>query len=334
MAETTMSVKKNLTDNGGNLRDITSPIELLSNTNNLAKSLAAEILSGRVEDAKAILEKCGCNAFIPGTNYGTQRSIADYYHVTKSYVVGIFNKYHISYPVSSIVVREYPSVFLSKYGSGKCGYRMYDQTFYWIDGSDGQRKSMSARGQYYDARAILAFACLATRSRQISETSMANQIMAFIQDSKYMQLVNDKYTAEKESVVRESTDKKDTIQSIITVSVSDGGISMTNEDFVKLMQAIHVNISDNTSKTKEPAQATNDEEKVVDAITSARMEYMNRKYNSTSYTKMLDLYKKGVINGREAANALGVSHSQFCRVARNFGVQKRSKASAVAVMPQ
>lgn len=311
----------------GYSHDITPATELLSGTGVLAKDLAAEILAGEVNDARVVLDRCGCTAFIPGTNYGTLHTIADYYHVTRQYVMGIFMKYHITNRCSDAVLRVYPGRFLSQHGSGKCEYKCYDQTFEWMSES-GQKMSVSARGQYYDARAILAFACLAVQNRRISTASVASQVMNSIETSWYMQAVIAKRKNEDPEPAKALAECEagNATTSTISVSVSNGGISMNHSDFMKLMQAIHVNI------TGKPDGVKKEKGDAVSAETENTETVVERRCANANYAKMVRLYENGEISGIQAAKLLGITPGTFYGIAKKFGVQKRKMREAITVM--
>lgn len=239
MTQEITSVKKNLV-NSRNPLDIRTPKEILDDSQLLHKALASAILSGEVEPAAKILRKMKCSALIPGTNYGTAKSIADYYGVTEQYTRGILLKYNIKNTTCDCVLREYPSNFLKKYGDGSCRYESRSRAFISELGN-GKVQTIDSRGLYYDARVILAFACLAVQCRRTVTNSVANKVMKNIEKSKIAKAVIEE---------RSAANRKGTMQaavpatmaspmpSTVTISVRNDGVVMSHGDFMTLVQAI------------------------------------------------------------------------------------------------
>lgn len=142
-------------------------------------AIARAILYGERRKAQEILRIADCNIFIPGTEYATADDIAEFYGVSRNYVKGVFGNRHISATTLPDCVKcENIWRFCEEQGI---------QARKYMNILDPQRKKMFrfARVSFYDARVILAFACLAFMNRKIIPNTNAERILEILRKTDY-----------------------------------------------------------------------------------------------------------------------------------------------------
>lgn len=309
MAQENVSVKKNFVTSRNPL-DIRTPKEILDDSQLLHKALASAILSGGVEPAAKILRKMKCSALIPGTNYGTAKSIADFYGVTEQYTRGIFLKYHINNALCDCVVRESPADFLKKHGDSSCRYESHGHVFISQQGN-GKIQTVDSRGQYYDARVILAFACLAVQCRRTVTNSVANKVMKQIEKSKIAKAVIEERSAANLKSTMQTAAPATMVSpapSTVMISVRSDGVIMSHGDFMTLMQAVQA------ASASSPAVPLDNPD--------GKRKWSRRPLTlPDNWDRILSEYKDGNIKAKEAAKLAGMCYNSFHRYARKSSSQ-------------
>lgn len=174
-------------------------------------AIARAILYGERKKAQEILRISDCNIFIPGTEYATVDDIAEFYGVSRNYVKGIFGNRRISATTLPDCVKcENIWRFCEEYGILARKY---------MDTLDPQRKKMfrSPRVPFYDARVILAFACLAFMNRKIIPNTNAERILGILKKTDYKDI------AEKE-IHGEQTEKPTALETMLVNPANVTGI--------------------------------------------------------------------------------------------------------------
>lgn len=251
-----------------------------------------------------------CSALIPGTNYGTAKSIADYYGVTEQYTRGILLKYNIKNTTCDCVLREYPGNFLKKYGDGSCRYESRSHAFISELGN-GKVQTIDSRGLYYDARVILAFACLAVQCRRTVTNSVANKVMKNIEKSKIAKAVIEERSAANCKGTMQAAAPATMVSpapSTVTISVRSDGVVISHGDFMTLVQAIQ------TASAPSPAVPQENHDG-------------KRKWGRQPITlpdnwdSIMAEYSAGNIYATEAAKLTGMSRSSFYKYAKKSIVE-------------
>lgn len=174
-------------------------------------AIARSILCGERRKAEEILRISDCNIFIPGTEYATVDDIAEFYGVSRNYVRGIFNTRCIS------------STTLPDCVQHKTIWRFCEEQGIlarnYIDSLSSERKRCLRGGgiAFYDARVILAFACLAFMNRKIIPNTNAERILGILKKTDYKDI------AEKE-IHGEQTEKPAALESMLVNPVNVTGI--------------------------------------------------------------------------------------------------------------
>ncbi len=141
--------------------------------------MAHSILTGDRKRAAEILRIAGGNILISGTSYTTRKAIANFYDVADGYISGIFRKYGITYKdCPECVIRS--GIYSFEHDHGMCYSRV-------LKLESGKSLECGACGtmSFYDARAVLAFACLAFLHRKIVPGSNTQRMLDILKRSDY-----------------------------------------------------------------------------------------------------------------------------------------------------
>ena len=174
-------------------------------------AIARAILYGERRKAEEILRIADCNIFIPGTEYATADDIAEFYGVSRNYVKGVFGNRRISATVLPDCVQCKTIWRLCE----EQGIRADE----YIATLSPERKKRFGGGaiSFYDARVILAFACLAFMNRKIIPNTNAERILEILKKTDYRDI------AEKE-IHGEPAEKPTALESMLVNPANVTGI--------------------------------------------------------------------------------------------------------------
>lgn len=157
----------------------TRKVKLKLEQNIESHAMARAILFGERRKAEEILRISDCNIFIPGTEYATVDNIAEFYGVSRNYVRGIFG----ARCISSTTL---PDCVLHKTIWRFCEEQGIRADKYIATLSPEREKRCRYGGTaFYDARVILAFACLAFMNRKIIPNTNAERIVGILRKTDY-----------------------------------------------------------------------------------------------------------------------------------------------------
>lgn len=157
----------------------TKKVKLKLEQNIESHAMAHTILFGERRKAEEILRISDCNIFIPGTGYATADDIAKFYGVSRNYVKGIMGARSISAnTLPDCVKRATIWRFCREQGVNA---EKYMATL----SSERKKRFFHGASAFYDARVILAFACLAFMNRKIVPNTNAERILGILKKTSY-----------------------------------------------------------------------------------------------------------------------------------------------------
>lgn len=212
----------------------TRKVKLKLEQNIESHAMARAILFGERRKAEEILRISDCNIFIPGTEYATVDDIAEFYGVSRNYVRGIFG----SRCISSTTL---PDCVQHKTIWRYCEEQGIRADKYMATLSPERKRWFRGGGiAFYDARVILAFACLAFMNRKIIPNTNAERILGILRRTDYRDIAEKEIrgeSAEKPAVLETMTVNPANVPGITPVEMG-GNVFVPVTALTEIIKAI------------------------------------------------------------------------------------------------
>lgn len=256
--------------------------------------VANQVLAGTMDEATSVLGSVCAGILIPGTNFASCESIAEYFGVTTRYLrimtarIGLIGRV---FP-GDVEYREGLS-FLKKHGI-KDNFAHNGVVYKSKDGSCVIREASDA---YYSARAILVIACAMDHARRFGHTVMNNNVgsvFAMVSGSVY----GDRARME-EGMVNATTPGEDS-----AILNKDGNLVLTLDFFTTIIKTtVREAVAEAVSKISNKDQAPSSSFKMDDKVPG-----------------LIAAQESGIISAEQAAKILGVHRTTY------FNIKSRYKA--------